>query len=64
MVQTISVQTISTHTIIPLYTMKTFLIILVLFILIIEVAGQNKKIKFSSVNQFGLLSGSSGESWM
>jgi hypothetical protein len=64
MVPTISLQAISTHTIIRLRTIKTFLITPLLFILIIEVAGQNKKIKFSSVNQFGLLSGSSGESWM
>lgn len=45
-------------------TMKRLLIIPLLILLIFQAAGQNKKIKFTSVNQIGLISGSSGESWI
>ncbi len=44
--------------------MKNLLIIPLLILFIFEVAGQNEKIKFNSINQVGLLSGGKGNSWM
>lgn len=44
--------------------MKSFLIIPFLTLLVLQAAGQNQTIKFSSINQVGLLSGYRGEAFM
>ncbi len=46
------------------HIMKRLLIIPFMIFLIFSAAGQNQKIKFSSVNNAGLLSGSRGEAFM
>lgn len=49
---------------IPAQRMKTLLIIPFLILIMLKAAGQIKKIKFSSINQVGLLSGGRGEAFM
>ena len=49
---------------IPVQGFRIFLITPVLVLFIVKATGQNKQIKFSSINQVGLLSGSSGEAFM
>ena len=44
--------------------MKILLMIPFLILFMLEATGQSKKIKFSSINQLGLLSGSKGEAFM
>jgi hypothetical protein len=49
---------------IPVQGFRIFLITPFLVLFIVKATGQNKQIKFSSINQVGLLSGSSGEAFM
>ena len=49
---------------IPVQSIRIFLMIPFLILFMLIATGQNKKIKFSSINQVGLLSGSTGEAFM
>ena len=49
---------------IPVQGFRIFLITPFLVLFIVKATGQNKQIQFSSINQVGLLSGSSGEAFM
>ena len=49
---------------IPVQGFRILLMIPFLVLFMVKATGQNKKIKFSSINQVGLLSGSSGEAFM
>lgn len=51
------------HTI-PVQRMKVLLMMPFLILFMLRATGQNKKIKFSSINQVGLLSGGMGEAFM
>lgn len=49
---------------IPVQAFRILLMIPFLVLFTVKATGQNKKIKFSSINQVGLLSGSTGEAFM